>query len=115
MGFLICPNCGKEVSDLAEITACPRDFHPFDPLIWKRKDGCERCNGPTKLVTTTKRGNKENPNRRYFSTSAAGECERRIYYEGYYDRVARGEDYEIILIETRVCLICGVEKIIRVE
>jgi septal ring factor EnvC (AmiA/AmiB activator) len=35
MGFLYCPNCGQPVSDQAEITACPKDFHPFNAKEWR--------------------------------------------------------------------------------
>jgi Rieske Fe-S protein len=36
MGFLYCPNCGQRVSDQAVITACPKDFHPFNANEWRK-------------------------------------------------------------------------------
>jgi len=34
MGSLYCPNCSKAISELANISACPNCYHPFNAKVW---------------------------------------------------------------------------------
>jgi len=42
MGFLYCPSCGKEISELAVISACPNCYHPFDATVWRETEKQKR-------------------------------------------------------------------------
>ena len=77
MGFLYCPSCGKEISELAVIPACPNCFHPFNAKVWRKTQEQKIALERARFAEENK---KEEQSRTWQKQGRCPECGGELYW-----------------------------------
>jgi len=111
MGFLYCPNCGQSVSDQANISACPKCYHPFNATEWQRvqaqKDAVVAEEKRKKDEEKRKKEEKEQQFNNVKNSNKCPSCGKPVSWEEKYGSQNGWNVYFSYKLRRPYCQSCG--------